>query len=107
MSAINGKSFVPNHTIGENYFSDQASLIFTHQRFRDFSAFIEKAFDRDLGGLGTASISAAIVSVAFVEGTNEFDAARRRRTFNFDQVLHLQSPLLTFVGAAKLAQVVD
>jgi hypothetical protein len=59
------------------------------------------------GGLGAGAIGAPVAAIAVIEAVDELGAADGGRALVPQDFLHLIAPDLSFLGPAKLAEVVD
>src|SRR6201987_4951502 len=72
----------------------------------DLGAFLEVAANDQVGRRCAGAIALLVAAIAAVEARNHTQASLPARGLCVDEGLHLVAPLLAFVGAADVAQLV-
>src|ERR1700757_4382778 len=73
----------------------------------DLRAFLEVAANDQVGRRCAGAIALLVAAIATVEARNHTQASLSARGLGVDEGLHLVAPLLAFVGAADVAQIVQ
>src|SRR5436190_23238145 len=74
---------------------------------RDFRTFFQVAANDDLRRRGAGAVAQLVAAVTAIEARDHTQAPLPARDFGIDDRLHLVAPLLAFVGAADIAQVMQ
>src|SRR5215469_4752388 len=73
----------------------------------DFRAFLEVAANDQVGRRCAGAIALLVAAIAAIEARNHTQTSLPARGLGVDEGLHLVAPLLAFVGAADVAQIVQ
>src|SRR5262249_19930014 len=73
----------------------------------DLGTFLEVAANDQVGGRGAGAIALLVAAIAAIEAGDHARASLAARGPGVDEGLHLVAPLLAFIGAADIAQIVQ